>query len=329
MLDPDLAAVRRAVRQSVADLPAGSLALVACSGGADSLALLAGAAFELTRAGRRCGAVVVDHGLQHGSGDVATWAAEQSRGLGADPVQVVPVEVGTTGGPEGAARTARYAALRCLADEHAAAAVLLGHTRDDQAETVLLGLARGSGARSLAGMRPVDGLWRRPLLALSREQVRRACTAAGLSPWEDPHNADASYTRTRVRSRLLPALENELGPGIPAALARTADLLRADSDLLDELAESVAGHLLSLDTDVGLDCRALARQPVALRSRVLLRAARAAGCPPSELTATHVSALDKLVTGTHGGHGIDLPGGVRAQRRGPRLTLAGSSEAGV
>jgi tRNA(Ile)-lysidine synthase len=329
VLDPDLAAARRAVRLATADLPGGSLVLVACSGGADSLALLAAACFELPRTGRRCGAVVVDHALQAGSVAVAQRAAQQARERGADPVHVLTATVGGGAGPEAAARSARYAALRRAAHESEAAAVLLAHTRDDQAETVLLGLARGSGARSLAGMRPADGLWRRPLLGLPRAQVRRACVAAGLSAWEDPHNTDPAYRRARVRSRVLPALEAELGPGVSAALARTADLLRADADLLDELAEPLTRSLAVAGSDLHVDCRLLAGEPVALRSRVLLAAARRVGCPPTHLTAAHVGAMDDLVTGTHGGHGIDLPGGVRAQRRGRALVIGPRSDKGV
>ena len=321
MLDPDLAAVRRAVRAATCELPDGALVLVACSGGADSLALLAGACFELPRAGRRCGAVVVDHGMQVGAAAVARRAAEQARELGAEPVHVVTATVGRAGGPEAAARTARYAALRGVAGEVAASAVLLAHTRDDQAETVLLGLARGSGARSLAGMRPVDGLWIRPLLGLPRDQVRRACAAAGLSAWDDPQNADPAYTRARVRTRVLPVLEAELGPGVGAALARTADLLRADADLLDALAEPLHRHLVTAGADLHVDCPALAGEPAAMRSRVLLAAARRVGCPATDLNAGHVGALDDLVTGAHGGHGIDLPAGVRARRRGRTLVI--------
>lgn len=146
---------------SVADV------LVALSGGTDSLALAAATAFEAPRAGLRAGAVIVDHGLQTGSADVAERAAAQARELGLDPVLVRRVEVGTDGGPEAAAREARYAALAEAASETGASAVFLGHTLDDQAETVLLGLARGSGAASLSGMAPVtfsgrDGYLRPP-----------------------------------------------------------------------------------------------------------------------------------------------------------------------
>lgn len=321
-LDPALAAVRLAVRRGTADLPHGSLVLVACSGGSDSLALSAAAAFELPRGGRRCGVVVVDHRLQPDSAYVVARAADQARGIGADPVHVVPIDVGTQGGPESAARTARYAALQQVADGTGAAAVLLGHTRDDQAETVLLGLARGSGARSLAGMRPVDGRWRRPLLSLTRTQTRQACTAAGLAPWNDPSNDDDALTRSRVRRHVLPVLERDLGPGVAAALARTADLLRADADLLDALAAPVARLVVHPGPPARVDCASLAAEPAAVRTRVLLSAARAAGCSAADLTAAHVHELDALVTGTHGSRGLDLPGGVRARRQGTDLLLA-------
>jgi tRNA(Ile)-lysidine synthase len=293
--------------------------LVACSGGADSLALAAAVAFEAPRAGLRAGAVTVDHGLQPGSGGRAEAVAEQLRALGLDPVVVLPVSVGTAGGPEAAARTARYDALDAAADRFGAVAVLLGHSLDDQAETVLLGLARGSGARSLAGMAPVRGRLRRPLLDLERATLRAACTAEGLAPWDDPHNAEPAFARVRVRASVLPVLERELGPGVAAALARTARLLRADADALDAAAAAAAE---SVRSDGGLDVAALAALPAAVRTRVLRAAAIAAGCPGSALSADHVEAVDRLTTGWHGQGPLDLPGGVRAARACGRLTLS-------
>ncbi len=151
-LPPPVAAVRNAVRASLAGLMPGDLVLAACSGGQDSLALAAALAFVAPRAGLRAGAVTVDHGLQEGSAEHAARLMPTLSGLGLDPVLVATVAVAGPGGPEAAARTARYAALEKTAADVGAAAVLLGHTLDDQAETVLLGLARGSGPRSLAGM---------------------------------------------------------------------------------------------------------------------------------------------------------------------------------
>jgi tRNA(Ile)-lysidine synthase len=323
-LDPAVARVRLAVRRSLADLAPGAVVLVGCSGGADSLALLAATCFEAPRAGLRPAAVVVDHGLQPGSAQVAQQAAAQAVRLGAADVRVERVRVPPRGGPEGAARTARREALDRVAAELGAACLLLAHTRDDQAETVLLGLARGSGARSLSGMRPVAGLVRRPLLGLPRDDTRAACTAAGLTWWDDPHNDDPAHARARVRHRLLPALERELGPGVRDALARSADLLRADADALDALA---AGLLETARDEAAeppeLSVDVLSRAPAAVRQRVLHRAALAAGCPAGDLSATHVLAMDALVTGWHGQRGVDLPGRVQAWRSGGSLRLGG------
>ncbi|WP_306367441.1 tRNA lysidine(34) synthetase TilS [Nocardiopsis sp. CC223A] len=308
---PAVAAVRSAVRRSLAPLPADTAVLVACSGGADSLALAGAVAFAAPRLGLRAGAVTVDHGLQEGSAERAEKVAAVLSGLGLDPVSVRTVEVTGPGGPEGAARAARHTALAAAAAEHAPAVVLLGHTLDDQAETVLLGLARGSGARSLAGMAPRNDHLLRPLLDLDRATVRAACTAMGLTPWEDPHNADARFARSRVRHETLPVLERTLGPGVAAALARTASLLRADADALDSLA---AGLRSRARTEEGLSAAVLADAPEALRTRVLRGAAIDAGCPPGALTAWHVREVDRLVTAWRGQAHLDLPGGVRARR---------------
>lgn len=303
--DPAVAAVRSAVRVAVADLEPGSLVLAACSGGADSLALASALAFVAPRCGLRAGGVTIDHGLQEGSAERAEEVAAKLRGLGLDPVLARRVTVAVEGGPEAAARDARYAALSDIAGQTGAAVVLLGHTLDDQAETVLLGLARGSGARSLAGMPPVRGMFRRPLLGIRRSET--AVAAAGLEPWADPHNADRRFTRVRVRLDALPALEAALGPGIAEALARTATQLRADNEVLDNLSVAVGEGRLTVAT--------LAAQPEAIRSRVLRDAAVAAGCPPGALTARHVGWLSELVTDWHGQRWVDLPGGVRALRR--------------
>jgi tRNA(Ile)-lysidine synthase len=314
---PAVAAVRNAVRACVADLAPGDLVLAACSGGADSLALAAAVAFVAPRAGLRAGAVTVDHGLQEGSAARAVSVAAVLAGLGLDPVRTASVsaEAGTggAGGPEAAARTARYAALSRVAAGDGAAAVLLGHTLDDQAETVLLGLARGSGARSLAGMPPRRGVFRRPLLGLRRPVTAEACAALGLDPWQDPHNADRRFARVRVRLDALPALEAALGPGVAEALARTAGQLRADAEVLEKISSERTGG------DSPLSASSLAELPGAVRTRVLRSAALAAGCPAGALTAGHVARIEELVTGWHGQRWIDLPGGVRASRRAGQL----------
>jgi tRNA(Ile)-lysidine synthase len=306
---PAVAAIRNAVRGSVRDLPQGALVLVACSGGADSLALAAALAFVGPRAGLRAGGVTVDHGLQDGSADRAARVATQLQDLGLDPVHGVAVTVERAGGPEAAARAARYAALLKVSQQTAAAAVLLGHTLDDQAETVLLGLARGSGARSLAGMPAQRGVYRRPLLDVRRSQTSAACAALGLIPWHDPHNDDRRFARVRVRLDALPALEAALGPGVAESLARTATQLRADAEALDACLPQPA------DPPVPLQATDLAGLPDAIRARLLRSAAVDAGCPPGALSAGHVRRLDELVTSWRGQRWVDLPGKVRAVRR--------------
>lgn len=318
-----MAAVRLAVRRALTGLPGAGPVLVACSGGADSLALAVATAFVAPRLGRRAGLVTVDHGLQPGSaeraGAVAGWAREQ----GFDPVEAVPVRVpGRPGGPEAAARTARYEALADAARRHDAAAVLLGHTRDDQAETVLLALARGAGPRGLSGMPPRRDLagapLLRPLLDIPREETRAACAALGLRPWQDPHNTDPAYARSRVRADLLPALVDALGPGVVANLARTARLLAADTAALDDLADAALADARCAEGGLSVD--ALAELPAAVRTRVLHAWARELGAAPAALSQRHVAALDALVTDWHGQGPVHLPGGLPVRRRADRLT---------
>ena len=308
-LDPAVAAVRLAVRRELAaHPPAAGGVLVACSGGADSLALLAATVFEARRLPSRVVGVTVDHGLQDGSGEHAARVVAQMAALGADETVSVRVQVRASGqGPEAAAREARYAVLGEVAQRYGSEVVLLGHTLDDQAETVLLGLARGSGGRSLAGMRPAFEVFRRPLLGLTRAGTEAACAAEGIVTWEDPHNADDRFTRSRLRHRVMPVLEAELGPGVAAALARTADALREDAAALDELADASWPDVRGAD-DLALDAVRLAGLPAALRHRLLRRAAVRAGSPPGELFRVHVLEMDRLVSDWRGQRQVDLPG---------------------
>jgi tRNA(Ile)-lysidine synthase len=311
-MDPAVAVVRRAVRSEIGDLAAGDLVLVAVSGGADSLALAAATAAEAPALTLRVGAVTVDHGLQPGSAERAAAVGTRCRELGLGPVLVETVSIGDDGGPENAARNARHAAIDAAADRCGAAAVLMGHTLDDQAETVLLGLARGSGARSLAGMPARRGRLRRPLLDVRREETVAACQALGLTPWSDPHNVDPAFTRARVRATALPALVDVLGPGVPEALARSAAMLRADADALDAWAASVPDPC---------DVAGLAELPAAIRTRVLRRAAIAAGARAGSLSSDHVRQIDRLVTDWHGQKAVNLPGGLVADRSCDRLSF--------
>ncbi|HEX6756983.1 MAG TPA: tRNA lysidine(34) synthetase TilS [Propionibacteriaceae bacterium] len=280
--------------------------LIACSGGADSLALAFAARYVAIRRYLEYAAVVIDHGLQDGSGDVAASVEQQLARLGYDDVAVITVEVGqSAAGPEAAAREARYRALDAEARARSAT-VLIGHTLDDQAETVLLGLARGSGSRSLAGMPPRAGHLLRPFLHLRRETTERACAEQGLDPWQDPHNTDRRFTRVRVRESVLPTLETELGPGVAEALARTAELLRDDTALLDRLAAEAYRTAEGLGGTDTLDCAALESQPPALRRRILRLWLLAHGI--GDLTLRHISAVESLVIGWHGQKSIQIPG---------------------
>lgn len=269
---------------------------VALSGGPDSLALTAAAATLMPTT-----ALVVDHGLQRDSAAVASSAEGQAIALGCVDAQVLRVSVGTEGGPEAAARSARYQAL---AEARAGAPVLLGHTLDDQAETVLLGLGRGSGPRSIAGMRPLDPPWYRPLLGVRRDLTRRVCAELGLAPWQDPHNADPRFTRVRLRSEALPLLEEILGGGVAEALARTAIALREDTDTLDETASAI---LAAADPGEGLAVGPLARLPDAIRRRVIRGWLLAGGA--FGLTDLQIRAVDELVTDWRGQGGVAVPGG--------------------
>ncbi|MBK0417779.1 tRNA lysidine(34) synthetase TilS [Leucobacter sp. CSA1] len=313
-LNPAVARTRRAVREALAG--AGSapgagegLVLVALSGGADSLALAAAVAFEAPRLGLEAGAAIVDHGLQPDSAGVSEEAAAAARGLGLDPVTVERVSVpgNSEAGPEGAAREARYAALEGVRSGLGARLILTAHTRDDQAEQVLLALARGSGARSLAGIPRRRGPILRPFLELDRSTTEAACAAQGLSPWRDPHNSDAGYARVRVRDRILPVLEAELGPGIAAALARTAELAREDAEAFDDMvAETIEEIVEPAEAGIAVSVAALAANPAALRHR-LIRAVAAAEFG-SHLSREHTLAISALVTDWRGQGPIHVPG---------------------
>ncbi|HEX2894977.1 MAG TPA: tRNA lysidine(34) synthetase TilS [Marmoricola sp.] len=320
-LDPAIAAVRLAVRRSLPADP-GATVLVACSGGADSLALLAATVFEARRPAHRVVGVVVDHGLQDGSAPHTERVVAQMAALGADETASIRVTVDPgPGGIEAGAREARYAALSQLADHFRAEVVLLGHTLDDQAETVLLGLTRGSGGRSLMGMRRGfrdDGgaVFLRPLLDLNRADTEAACRADGISWWEDPQNADPRFTRSRIRHTVMPTLERELGPGVAQALARTADQLREDVTSLDERAEHLYREVF---VGNGLDTSALEGLDPATKHRVVRMACLDAGAIASELTRDHVLAVADILYGARDHRQIQLPGHVTAYREGTVL----------
>nr|WP_233160993.1 tRNA lysidine(34) synthetase TilS [Actinophytocola xanthii] len=307
--------MRRAVRVLLDEAGSPTRVAVAVSGGADSLALAAATAQLADRRGLTPRGLIVDHGLQHGSADVAEHAAKQLLGLGFDDVRVLAVDVTGPGGPEAAARRARYAALSAAAE---GMPVLLGHTRDDQAETVLLGLGRGSGPRSIAGMRPLDPPWGRPLLDLPRATTAAACAELGLQPWQDPHNSDPAFARARLRHEVMPLLEEVLQGGVAGALARTAVQLREDAEALDLLAARVLARVLR---DGGIEAAALSAEPAALRRRVLRRWLLDAGV--RELTDAQLRSVDALVGDWRGQGGVWLTGGLVVSRAHGRLSVSG------
>ncbi len=278
---------------------------VALSGGADSLALAAAAARV-----RPTVALIVDHDLQPGSADVASTARDQALELGCVAAKVLRVEIGAAGGPEAAARTARYAALDVARD---GLPVLIAHTLDDQAETVLLGLGRGSGARSIAGMRPHDPPWGRPLLGIRRTVTLGACEELGLVPWRDPHNADPRFTRARLRAEVLPLLEEVLGGGVAEALARTAIGLREDTETMDAMAVRALSRVCSgTGLDSRLDAVALADVPGGVRRRVIRRWLLDGGA--SALTDGQIRGVDRLVVDWRGRGGVAVGSSLRNQR---------------
>ena len=310
--------IRSAVRAHLQQLEAGDTFLVAVSGGADSLALAYALKKECEPLALQAIAVTIDHQLQSQSTAVAEKTSEQLRSFGYTEVLIEKVDVSTESGIEAGARDARYQALSSIAKKLNAARVFLGHTRDDQAETVLLGLARGSGTRSLSGMAIENGIYLRPLLAITREQTEKACKEIDVEYWNDPHNINAEFSRVRVREEVLPIMEEKLGPGIAAALARSARLLRDDADALDDIATSAMDSMNLAD----LDATALAELPRAIRSRILRSAIYAAGAPTGSISAEHVAAIEALVTSWHGQGALSLPGGVKVERISGRLSLS-------
>ncbi|AVG23058.1 tRNA(Ile)-lysidine synthase [Pontimonas salivibrio] len=346
-LTPPMADARRAITDCLeaedaarpGGIAPGSLFLIAVSGGADSLALAYAASFVFARAGHRVEAIIIDHQLQHDSAEVALTAQETLKTMGVDahivPVDIGPMDIrsgdsesgdvmsrevaGNAGNIESRARDARYEALSAVAASRGATAVLLGHTKDDQAETVLLGLTRGSGPQSIAGMQSVSGLWWRPFLGLSRAATEQVCVDAGLAWWSDPHNSEDRFVRPRIRHRVMPVLEQQLGPGVADALVRTAELVRQDGEVLDQMAndvyESLGDQASAGIVPVGL----WQSQPAAVVSRVLrLVAKNAVG---SHLSHTHTEALMRLVTHWRGQGPVDIPGG-RVVRQGDELRFS-------
>lgn len=303
-LTPPMADCRRAITDFIAQhLTTPQHVVVAVSGGADSLALAWAAAFALPRAGHTASAVIIDHGLQDASAEVAEQARQRVEALGV-PATVIRVQVDGSGNVEDNARVARYRALEDHASTVGSEAVLLGHTKDDQAETVLLGLSRGSGPASIRGMSTRRGLWCRPFLSITRESTRACCRDAGIEWWEDPHNTDPRFLRPRIRGEVMPVLEAVLGPGVVGALTQTADLVAADDDYLTELASGA--YDAALAPSGFLEVGAIDSLPDAIRRRVIRRfVTEQLGVSPSFVQTT---MIDALVVSWKGQGPVDIAG---------------------
>ena len=322
-LTPVMADVRRTIRDSwdLLNLDKGSTVSVACSGGADSLALASAALFEGNRADINVIACIVNHNLQEGSMEVALRTKRVLSEIGFDVVEIMDVHIQQNSlGMEAAARNARYGALTEFATKHNVALTMLGHTLDDQAETVLLGLARGSGAKSIAGMPTLspDDKYLRPLLGITRKETVAYCEDVGLDYWSDPQNLDTKFSRVKVRLNVLPVLEEELGPGIASALSRTAEILQDDLEYLEAQADDAFKEITTTtNNSVVIDTEGLEKLPKALATRVIHKSLSLLGTEPAKV---QIDAVMELVTNWHGQKPLTLPS-VRVERKGKEIIL--------
>ena len=315
---PALLELRKAVRFWFQKLEANSKVCIGVSGGADSLALAIVAKLEAADLNLDLVAVIVDHGLQENSADVAATTKKKLEAIGYSDIFVGKANVLVTDGIEASARRARYLVFQQALETYGAKVFLLGHTKNDQAEGVLLGLARGSGTKSLSGMAEISGPFIRPFLNVDRSTTQAACDESGIEYWNDPHNLNTEFTRVRVRESILPLIEKEIGPGIIDALSRSAKILREDATALDEWAERVFGEVNPSDIEISL----LADLPIAVRSRVLRLAIYAAGAPSGSISATHLAPIEAFVSDWRGQGHTSLPGGVKVCRISGRLSLS-------
>ena len=315
---PALLELRKAIRFWFEKLEPNSKVCIGVSGGADSLALAVASKLEASNFPIDLVAVIVDHGLQENSGEIAQFAKQQLGKLGYQDVFIGKANVQVTDGIEASARRARYKVFQQAIETYNPNYFFLGHTKNDQAEGVLLGLARGSGTKSLSGMQEISGMFVRPLLGIDRATTEIACRESSIEFWNDPHNSNQDFTRVRVRENILPILENEIGPGIADALARSAKILREDALALDGWAESVFGQVDPQDIEISI----LADLPVAVRSRVFRLAIYAAGAPAGSISASHLEPIEAFVSDWRGQGHTSLPGGVKVCRISGRLSLS-------
>jgi tRNA(Ile)-lysidine synthase len=318
-LSPAQGLIRLAVRNCLtSNTKPGQKLLIAVSGGADSLALAAACEFEAKKLGVKIAAAVIDHSLQKGSDKVAAQTAKTLAALGFEEVVVKKITVGKAGGPEAAARTARYAALETLRQKTKSNFVVLGHTASDQAETVLLGLVRGSGSKSLSGMSEKTGFLLRPLLGVERATTEAFCKDSGIKYWSDPQNKDEKFLRVMIRKHVLPFLEKQLGGSVATSLVRTSDQLREDNTYLELQADkSFKKYAKVSGSGISFDAKAIEKLPAAILNRVIKKALDGFG---SESSRTHVLAVSDLVLSWHGQKPLALPG-VRVVRKGNTISF--------
>jgi len=311
--------VRHALRKTLTrHTGPGQRLLVAVSGGADSMALAAALEFEAKKLNLEIAAAVIDHGLQKNSSKVALQAADRLREIGYSQIEIKKVKVSKKGGPEAAARTARYEALEQIRKDIFADFVLLGHTESDQAETVLLGLVRGSGAKAISGMSERSGTLLRPLLVIDRATTEQFCKDSGIKFWVDPQNSDTRFVRVLIRKKILPFLEKNLGNGIARNLIRTSDQLREDESYLSEISQKAFKKIAKQGTNsLSLPVSDLEKLPAPLMNRVIKHCLDSFG---GESTRGHVLAVVDLVLDWHGQKPLSLPG-VRVERKGNTITL--------
>ena len=311
---PSLWEIRKAIKPWLSD--SSRTILFGCSGGADSMALALALFLEANQT--KVIPVVVDHGLQEGSAQITSQTISKLKVIGYIEVETAIAQVKITDGLEASARRARYQIFNQFIDTYRPKYFLLAHTLNDQAESVLLGLARGSGARSLSGMAVENNIYVRPLLKISKQTTVAACREGGIEIWSDPHNDDLRFARVRTRKNVLPNLEENLGPGITEALVRSADLLRDDADALD----SFAREYFAQTDPLNLSVNELERLPKAIRTRVLRLAIYKAGAPTGSLSVEHINGAEALISDWHGQKELSLPGDVKLLRNSGRITLS-------
>ena len=313
MINPPIE-MQNAVQNLLKDFDAGDYVLVGCSGGADSLALAWTTLVVGKRLELKTGVIIVDHQLFAESNSVALNAKKQCEDLGIEEVIIKKVNVEQTHeGLEAAARIARYEAFENVLQETNAQVILLAHTQDDQAETVLMRLTRGSGAKSLSGMAQVSGKYLRPFLHLRKKLVHDSLDLIGLKAWQDPANTDHQFLRVKVRHELMPKIVEVLGESAISSLDKTSQLLRLDNQALEDLAQQFFESQKDVKT-TGLEISELEKLPEAIRTRVLRICAIASGVHPGPFSFEHIEAIDALVKNWHGQGNVDLPGFIQATR---------------